>query len=373
MKKILCLLLAAVILGGMAILSSCGGGESYAKLKESLEGEYSSELAGTEINVFNWGEYISDGSDGTLDINAAFEAVTGIKVNYTTFESNEQMYAKLKSGAVSYDIIIPSDYMIERLKNENMLKKIDVKSLSNYKYIADEYKGLYFDENEEYSAPYNVGMVGLIYNKTMVDEPIDSWNVMWDEKYKDNILSFSNPRDAFMIAQMLLGQSLNTTDKAQWDKAAQKLIEQKTVLQGRVMDEVFNKMESGNAAIAAYYAGDCLTMIEENPDLAFVYPKEGTNIFVDSVCVPSSSKNTDAAMLYMNFLMEPQIALATAEYLCYASPNTAVINNEEYSYFGSEILYPAKDKYPKVEYYHDLDKETRDYYERLWETVFTAN
>ena len=359
MKKTLCALLSGVM-AAAAVLTSCGGSNTTL---EEPRAEYTRDLAGTTLNVFNWGLYISDGSEGSFDVNKAFEELTGIKVNYMNYESNEAMYAKLKSGAVSYDIIIPSDYMIERLKNEDMLQKLDMSKITNYDLIDEKYKNLYFDENNEYSVPYNVGLVGLIYNTTMVDGTPDSWDVMWDEKYADNILTFNNPRDAFAIAQFLLGIDVNTTDKAEWDRAAEKLKEQNKVLQARVMDEVFNKMEGGNAALAPYYAGDFLTMQENNPDLAFVYPKEGTNIFVDSVCVPANAANYDAAMMYINFLLEPEVALANAEYMCYASPNTAVINNPEYEYYQNEILYPSNADEMNTEYFYDIDIETRTYYE----------
>ena len=354
-------------------------GRSGKSLHVSVEGEYFiekgtglSKYAGSTINVFNWGEYISDGSDGTVDVIAEFERITGINVNYQNFDSNESMYGKLKSGAVAYDVVIPSDYMIERLKNEGMLKKLDFSLIDNYKYIDEKYKGLYFDETDEYSVPYNVGMVGLIYNTKLVDGKPDSWGIMWDEEYKNNVLTFNNPRDSFATAQLLLGIDLNTTDPAEWRRAADKLIEQNSVLQGRVMDEVFNKMQGGNAAIAPYYAGDFLTMQEINPDLAFVYPKEGTNIFVDSMCVPTSCQNYEAAMLFINFMLEPEVALANAEYICYASPNTSVINNEDYCFYGNEILYPAEENMPKAQYYHDMDDETRKLYNELWEEVVNS-
>ncbi len=370
MKKILSLFVSVCLIATMCTLfTGCGADNN--KL-ENVTGTYTRDYEGTTLNVFNWGEYISNGSEGSLDVNKAFENLTGIKVNYTTFESNEAMYSKLKSGAVSYDIVIPSDYMIERMISEDMLQKVDLSKIDNYKYIADDYKGLYFDPNDEYSVPYNVGMVGLIYNTTMVDDEVDSWSILWDEKYKDEILTFNNPRDAFAIAQFLLGQDINSTDKADWDKAADLLKEQSDVLQARVMDEVYNKMESANAAIAPYYAGDYLTMYENNEDLAFVYPKEGTNIFVDSVCIPSNAKNYEAALMYINFLLEPEIALANAEYICYASPNTSVINNDDYTFKGNEILYPTEDKKPKTEYFHDLDSDIRSYYESLWEEVLRS-
>ncbi len=366
MKRITAFFLALIMCVSIFAFASCG---SKNDTVENLEGTYSQEYAGTTINVFNWGEYISDGSEGSLDVNAAFENATGIKVNYSYYDSNESMYSKMKSEAVSYDIVIPSDYMIERLINENMLQKIDLSKIDNYKNIAEEYKGLYFDENNEYSVPYNVGMVGLIYNTEMVEEAPTSWSVMWDKQYKDNILTFNNPRDAFAISQFLLGIDINSEDKGDWDRAADKLKEQNSVLQGRVMDQVFNKMEGGNAAIAPYYAGDFLTMQSNNEDLAFVYPEEGTNIFVDSICIPSNAQNYEAALMYINFLLEPEVALANAEYICYASPNTAVINNDDYSLKGNEILYPKEENKPKTQYFHDLDPEIRSYYEKLWEDI----
>ncbi len=373
LTRIISSALTGVVLLSSLILTSCG--DKYDRLKSDPTGEYfigsdgKSKYAGVTINVFNWGEYISDGSDGSLDVNRAFENLTGIHVNYTNFDSNESMYAKMKPGAVSYDVVIPSDYMIARLIDEDMLTPLDFSMIDNYKYIDERYRGAYFDPDETYSVPYNVGMVGLIYNTTMVEGTPDSWEVMWDEKYSDEILTFNNPRDAFAIAQFLLGIDVNTTDEADWRAAADKLKEQNSVLQGRVMDEVFNKMEGGNAAIAPYYAGDFLTMKENNDDLAFVYPKEGTNIFIDSACVPKNASNYEAAMLYINFLLEPEVALANAEYIRYASPNTAVTSNPDYSLCGNEILYPADDAMPKTEYFHDMDSETRKIYNALWEEV----
>ena len=259
MKKYLISLLVAVLL-----LTMCGCSGGYSRAELNLKGEYSTDLAGTVLNVYNWGEYISDGSDDTVDVNREFELLTGIRVNYTTFESNETMYSQLKSGGVTYDIIIPSDYMIERLRNEDMLTKIDVSSLSNYHYIRDDYKGLFFDVKEEYTVPYCVGMVGIIYNTKLIKEPEHSWQTLWDKKYADMALTFSNPRDAFMTAQMILGQDLNSTNKKDWDKAAKLLKKQKATLQSYVMDEVYGKMETGEAAIAPYYAGDFLTMLDVN-------------------------------------------------------------------------------------------------------------
>ncbi len=360
MKKYISLIIASLLI--CLSFSSCG----YEYRDINIVGTYSKDLAGTELNVYNWGEYISDGSDDSVDVNKEFEKLTGIKVNYTTFESNETMYSQLKSGGVSYDIIIPSDYMIERLKNENMLQKFDVSSLSNFKYIDKKYKNLFYDTNNEYSATYNVGMVGVIYNPTIVGEPEHSWKALWDEKYKNQSLNFSNPRDGFMTAQMILGYSLNSTKKSEWDEALDLLKKGKNVLQSYVMDEIYGKMETGEAGIGPYYAGDYLTMVDVNEDLKFFYPEEGTNIFVDAVCIPSCVKHLEAAKMYINFLMEPDIALANAEYIGYASPNTAVVNNPEYCYYQNEILYPSEKDTVPTEYYHDIDEEIRSYYEKLW-------
>ncbi len=363
MKKIISLFLTLCVVFSVAAFSS-GCGYEYFDLE--LRAEYSKELAGTTLNVYNWGEYISDGSDECIDTVKEFERITGVKVNYTTFDSNETMYSQIKNGGVSYDVIIPSDYMIERLINEDMLLKLDRSKLTNFDLIDDKFKGLYFDKNDEYTAAYCVGMVGLIYNTKKVKEAPDSWTILWDKKYKDDILMFNNPRDAFAISQFLLGQDLNSTNKKDWDKAADLLKKQKKYLQSYVMDEVYGKMETGEAALAPYYAGDYLTMYENNEDLAFVYPKEGTNIFVDSACIPENAQNYEAALMFINFLMEPDIALANAEYIGYASPNTAVVNNENYYYYGNKILYPDEADTPKTQYFHDIDTDIRNYYENLW-------
>jgi len=364
--------LTLVLLVCLLVLTACGGSDEPLISADQLTGTYTRDLEGTELNVFNWGEYISDGSEGSLDINKAFEELTGIKVNYTNYESNEAMYAKMKSGAVAYDIIIPSDYMIQRLISEDMLQPLDYSKLTNYSYIPDQYRGLYFDPEEKFTVPYCVGMVGLIYNTTMVEEPITSWSAMWDERYDNNILTFNNPRDAFALAQLRLGQDVNTDDPADWDAAAELLKEQNKVLQARVMDEVFNKMEGGNAAIAAYYAGDYLLMKENNEDLAFVYPEEGTTFFVDSMCIPNNAQNYEAALLYINFLLETEVALANAEAIYYASPHTGVMQHEEYSLKDNEFLYPTEEAMPAVQYFHDMTPETRSYYEGLWEDVLRA-
>lgn len=331
------------------------------------------------LNIYNWGEYISDGSDDTVDVNKAFEEkYPHIKINYINYASNEDLYGKLKAGGSSYDVIFPSDYMISRMIEENMLEKIDVSKLENYKYIDDRYKNLEYDPNNEYSVPYSVGMVGVIYDSTkVVSEDTGSWNLLWNEKYKGQILNFNNSRDAFATAQFLLGKSVNSDDKADWLEALEKLKEQKPLLQGYVMDEVFLKMQGGNAAVATYYAGDFLTMYSENDDLAFYYPKEGTNFFVDAMCIPKGSKNIEEAMLYIDFLLSEEIAVANAEYICYASPNTLVPQNEEYIEYiqemhpdALEILYPQATAF-RTESYLNLSEEMRRYESQLWEELMS--
>ena len=325
-------------------------------------------LRGTTLYVYNWGEYISDGADDSLDVNAAFEEKYGIDVVYETYDNNEVMYSKLKGGGVSYDVVIPSDYMIQRMIAEDMLQPIDFSNIPNYKYIPDKYKNLAHDPKNAYSVPYTVGMVGLIYNTKMVEEAPDSWTALWDENYSNSILMFNNPRDAFAISQSILGMDYNNESEASWRVAAELLKEQKNVSPAYVNDEVFLKMEAGEAAMAPYYAGDFLTMQENNPDLSFVYPKEGVNFFVDGACILKGAKNKLAAELYINFLLEPEVALANAEYICYASPHTEVYNNPEYSFYGDEILYPEDGKF-KTQLFLNLDPEILALMSTLWDDV----
>lgn len=325
-----------------------------------------SHLRGTSINVYNWGEYISDGSEGSLDVNKEFTKRYGIKVNYTTFESNENMYNKLQSGGANYDVVIPSDYMIAKLIEEDMLVELDYSNIPNYQYILPKYKNLFFDPENKYTVPYTVGMVGLIYNTTMVDEEVDSWSILWDEKYKGEILMFNNPRDAFGIAQFLLGQSINTHNVEDWDKAIELLKEQRPLVSSYVMDEVYNKMEGGEAALAPYYAGDYLTMADVNPDLAFVYPKEGVNYFVDAMCIPKTAENKEAAELYINFMLEEEIAVANANWICYASPHALVLESDDYDLKGEPVLYPEESEMPKTESFENLSYDIQNYMSQLW-------
>ncbi len=367
MKKIGCFILVL-----MTLLSACSLPLS-AEDASAFDMDYS-KYKGTTLNVYNWGEYISDGSEDSYDVVAEFEALTGIRVNYETYDSNESMYAKLKSGATNYDVIIPSDYMIERLASEGMLEELNFGNIPNIKYIDDKYRSLFYDPENKYSAAYTAGYVGLIYNTEMVDETPTSWSIMWNDKYLDKILMINNPRDAFGVAQFLLGHDVNNTSEELWYAALEKLKEQKPLVKGYVMDEIFNKMESGDAAIAAYYAGDFLTMYSGNDSLAFVYPDEGTNVFVDAMCIPKGAKNKEAAELFINFMLEPEVAIANAEYICYASPSECVYTNEGYIATMTDIHEDAmKILYGtdgvKAQYFENLSPEMLSRMNGLWEEL----
>ena len=366
MKKLISLLLVCVCL--LPLLASCKEGSETVTLY-----------------VYNWGEYISDGSEGTLNSNAAFEQWyyetygVRVKVNYSTYSSNEDMYTKLSSGATKYDVICPSDYMLARMISEGMLRPLNFDNIPNAQYIDTELLfgggAPYYDPTAQYSVPYTYGTIGIIYNKTMVDEAdLGSWDIMWNEKYEGNILQFNNSRDAFATAQYFLGYSVNSTDSAEWEQALELLMSQKPLVQAYVMDEIYNKMENGSAAIAPYYAGDFFTMYEKNEDLAFFYPGEGTNIFVDAMCVPTGSQNPELAEAYINFMLSEEVAIANAEYICYASPNKLVTQNEDYVAAMQEchpdamdILYGFKDI--DVEAYSNLPDEQLTHLNSLWEEL----
>lgn len=355
-------------------------------LLTSCSGDGVTETA--TLYVYNWGEYISDGSEGCLDSNAAFEEWyyenygVKVKVNYSTFSSNESLYAKLSSGSVSYDVVVPSDYMIERLIAEDLLAPLNYDNIPDIGNILPEFWGetsehSAHDPGNVYSVPYLYGMIGIIYNTTMVDadDPsLGSWKLMWDERHAGNILQFNNSRDAFGSAQYLLGLDVNSDSEADWRKALDKLKEQKPILQGYVMDEIYNKMENGSAGIAAYYAGDYLAMYENNQDLEFFYPEEGTNLYVDAMCIPKSSKNKEIAERYINFMLTEEPAIANAEYTYYASPNRLVVESEEYIEYMSEIKEDAYEKMyatdsVKTSTYENLSGDKLILINQLWEEL----
>lgn len=325
-------------------------------------------LQGTTVNVYNWGEYISDGSEGSMDVVSEFERLTGARVNYTNYESNENMYSKLAGGGVSYDVIAPSDYMIDRLIDEEMLLPLDYNNIPNMKYISEDCQHLFYDPDQIYTVCFNVGTTVLIYNKEMVEEEPDSWNILWDEQYKGKVLMFNNSRDAFAIAQAMLGKDFNSTNEQDWVECAELLAEQKDKTNPvYVMDEVFNLMESGEYAIAVYYAGDYLLMYENNEDLGYCFPKEGVNAFYDAFCVPTCSKNKRGAEAFINFMHEPQVAFENAEFIYYRSPNIEVENDEDSSLYGSEVVYPTEEL--NTQYFKNLPQNIIELQNNLWTQV----
>lgn len=363
MKKIVIMISALV----MMLLSMTGCGDSLT------------------LNVYNWGEYISDGSEGSFDTIREFEKWyketygQKVTVNYNTFASNEDMYNKISSGAVSYDVIFPSDYMISRMAEENLLLPLNFDNIPNYEYIDDTFKGLYYDPQNQYTVPYAYGIVGVIYDANVVDKAdTGSWDLMWNEKYSGKILQFNNSRDAFGTAIYKLGLDVNSSNKADWDKAYDEMLAQRPFVYSYVMDEIYNMMESGEASIGAYYAGDYFTMVDaqaEDVDLQFYYP-ERTNFYVDAMCIPSCAQNKELAEIFINYMLSEEPAIANAEYTYYASPNSIVYNSETYLEDMGEdviaVLYPELGGFAErynVEAYRNLDREMLDYLNTLWENV----
>ena len=321
------------------------------------------EIKTETLNVFNWGQYIANGDDGTVDLIAKFEKETGIKVNYLTYESNEAMYAKLKSGGASYDIVIPSDYMIARLIKEDMLDPIDFSKLSNYSNIDDSFKNPDYDPENKYSVPYTWGTVGIIYNKKYVKKEVDSWKLLWDSDYKDKILMFSNSRDAMAIGQLLTGVDPNTTDENELKKAAKELVKQRPFVQDYVMDQIFDKMINEVAWIAPYYAGDYLVMSEENENLAFCLPKEGFNRFVDSMCILKGSTNREAAHKFIDFILRQDVQFENVDYIGYSSPFKAELIPEDYI---DDVSYPDAKTLERSFMFDHLPTEVLGAMDKLW-------
>lgn len=317
------------------------------------------------LNVYNWGEYIEQ---STIDM---FEKkYPYIDVNYTTFDSNEAMYSKIVSGAASYDVVIPSEYMVSKLINENMLAELDFSNIPNYKNIGEAYKNLSSDPENKYSVPYFWGTVVVIYNSDHIDEADvknQSLDLLWNEKYAGKILMFDNPRDSFGIALTRLGYSMNSENDKEWQEAAELLSEQKPIVQAYVMDAIFDKMEAGEAWIAPYYAGDALIMQETNPEIKFYIPAEGTNMFVDSMCVLNTTEHKKEAELFINFMCDPEIAAMNAETVGYATPNTEAMKLLDPEITGNELVYPSEDFLKSnTDVYINLSQKTQMLQSTLW-------
>ncbi len=341
MKKFISVLTAALLLVGS--LAGCGGGKA----------------ANGVVNIYNWGEYID------MDLLQAFEQETGIRVNYKTFESNEQMYSVLKQGGVDYDIIIPSDYMISRLIGEDMLEPLNFTNIPEYENVEESLKGMAYDPDNTYSVPYMWGTTGLIYDPELVGE-VDSWSALFDASHTGSILMFDNSRDAMGIALKYLGYSINTTEVSQLDEAYELLEQQKPILQGYVMDQIFDKLESGEATIGPYYAGDYLTMYENNPKLQFVIPKEGANVFVDAFCVLKGASNKDNAEAFINFMTKAENSAKNSDFIGYTSPNRLARELLDLDALAEAVMYPADAVLDTCEAFTNLPQETLDYYDALW-------
>ena len=312
------------------------------------------------VRVYNWGDYIAP---GVID---QFEEEENIRVIYEMFEMNEDMYTKVKNSNNAYDVLIPSDYMIERMIDENLLAPIDFANITNYNAIDDAYKNLSFDPENKYSVPYTWGTVGILYNKTMVEEPIDSWGALWDAKYENNIIMMNSQRDAIGVALKYLGYSLNTLEQSALEAAKQKLIEQCPLVLTWVVDEVKDKMIGGEAALALVYAGDAVYCKSYNEDLEYVIPKEGSNIFFDSMCIPANCQNKAAAEKFINFMCRPDIAAKNAEYIGYSSPSSAA--RELMGEAGQNpTAYPDVSKYD-LEIFSSLGDKTK-IYDELWTEI----
>ena len=327
------------------------------------------------INVYNWGQYISDGSDGYPNVIRDFEeAYPNIKVNYMTFDSNESMYTKLEAGGTSFDVIIPSDYMIDSLIKQDLLEPLDFSNIPNYKYIDKAFKNLDYDPENRYSVPYTWGCVGIIYNSKYVkEEDAGSWDLLWNKDYAGKILMFDNPRDAFAIGESLLGYSLNTEDPEELAAVAEKLKEQKNLVQSYVMDQIFDKLERGEAWIGPYYSGDYLLMVEENEDLRFYYPEEGYNLFVDAMCIPKGAQHKKEAEIFINYLCEPEVCGPNLEWLSYAPPESAAKDYMDPEFAYDPIIDPDEEVLDKGQAFRALSTEGMQELNRLWLSVKTED
>ena len=324
------------------------------------------------LNIYNWGQNMADGSDDTLDIIAAFEEkYPDIDVNLTYYSSNEELYSKLSTGGVTVDLIIPSDYMVSRMREEGMLMELDFDNIPNYRYVDEQFKNTAYDPENKYSVPYTWGTVGIIYNTKYVDEAdVTGWELLWNKKYAGKILMFDNSRDAFGIAQYLLGYDVNTTDKAELQACADKLAEQRPIVQQYVMDQIYSTMENEEAWIGVYYAGDCMVMMDSNENLQFYLPEDqGFNLFIDAMCIPTCCQEKEAAELFINFMCDPEISGANMDYICYGSPVSEARNYMDEYLAESEVVYPADEILENGTSYSFLPEEISRYVESLFMKV----
>ncbi len=311
------------------------------------------------LNVYNWGDYIDP------SVIRDFEKEFNVKVNYNTFATNEDMYVSIKKGGTSYDVAFPSDYMIERMINEDLLEKIDKENIPNIKYIEDRFLNLEFDPNNDYSVPYMWGTFGIIYNKNMVSEEVDSWDILWDERYKDQILMLDSQRDSIAVALKKLGYSMNSRNIDELEEAKEELIKQKPLVYAYVGDEVKDMMVGEEAALAVVWSGDAVAMIRENDNLEYVIPKEGSNLWFDSMVIPKNSKNKELAEQFINFMNRPEIAARNTDYIGYSTPNYKAMELLPEEIINSKVAYPTDEEMGSVEIFKD-PKDIIKVYDEIW-------
>ena len=324
------------------------------------------------LNIYNWGQNMADGSDDTMDIVAAFEEkYPYIDVNLTYYSANEELYSKLSTGGVTVDLIIPSDYMVARMIDEDMLLELDFDNIPNYANVDEKFKNTAFDPENKFSVPYTWGTVGIIYNSKYVDEAdVTGWELLWNEKYAGKILMFDNSRDAFGVTQYLLGYDVNTTDKAELRACADKLAQQRPILQQYVSDQIYSTMENEEAWIGVYYAGDCMVMMDNNEDLRFYLPEDqGFNLFIDSMCIPKCCQEKEAAELFINFMCDPEISGANMDYICYGSPIVGARDYMDEYLAKSEVVYPSDEILENGTSYSFLPEEISRFVEGLFMKV----
>lgn len=352
-KKVVSAILVLALAVGMLAFSGCGEEK-------------------TKLHVYNWGVNIADGTDDYIDVIKLFEEeYPNIDVVYDTYDTNESLYTRLAGGGVSYDVIIPSDYMIARMIREGMLQKLDFDNIPNYDLVDDTFKNQAYDPNNEYSVPYTWGTVGIIYNTKYVDEAdIGGWDLLWNEKYADRIVMVDNSRDAFAIAEAMLGYSLNTEDPDELQAAADLLREQLPVLQSYQMDDMYNLMENEEAWIAPYYAGDAMMMIDNNPDLAFYLPEDQTfNVFIDAMCIPTCAEHKEEAELFINFLTSPEISGGNMDYIGYGTPVSAAKEYMDPEMANNPVAYPDADTLARGEAFVALSDDAQQLMDNLFNEV----
>ena len=351
MKRIISFILCAVLLCTcVSLFAGCGSGNTSGSTEDK-----------GEVNVFCWGDYFANGEDGLKDTLKEFEKETGIKLNLTTYDTNEELYNMLKSSNAGYDVIVPSDYMITKLIKEDMLLELDYNNIPNYSQINDRFKKLSCDPQSKYTVCYSWGVTAMVYDKNKVDKKPTSWEALWDKKLSGQILMINNSRDAMAISMQLCGIDPSNFTKADVDKAAEKLKEQKPLVKKYVMDQVFTEMEGGQAAIAPYYAGDIAVMMENNEDLDYALPADGSNLFYDAFCIPKSSKNKENGEAFINFMHKPEIAAENCKYLRYGTPNDGALEFLDDDIKKSELTFPSNEYLDKCYEFSDVDPEVYAY------------